>query len=54
MRRYTERMSFTVPSELKRDMKMKAAAMGISLSEYVRRSIDDILDREELIEKLNR
>ena len=43
MRRYTERQSFTVPVEVKARLKEGAATRGISLSEYIRRMIDDMI-----------
>jgi predicted HicB family RNase H-like nuclease len=43
MKKYSVRMSFTVPKETKARMKAKAAAQGISMSELIRRatSVDD-------------
>ena len=39
MKKYTERMSFTVPADVKARWKMRAKERGISLSELVRRAI---------------
>lgn len=43
MRRYTERQSFTVPTEVEARLKDDAAARGITMSEHVRRMIDDLI-----------
>jgi predicted HicB family RNase H-like nuclease len=44
MKKYSVRMSFTVPAGTKALMKTKAAAQGISMSELIRRetSEDDL------------
>lgn len=43
MRRYTERQTFTVPADVKAKLKQDAAARGISMSEHVRRMVDDMI-----------
>jgi predicted HicB family RNase H-like nuclease len=45
MRAYTERKSFTVSAEQKRQLKARAAADGISLGELVRRAINQHISR---------
>jgi len=47
VRRYTVRQSFTVPSELKAKMKVSAQREGISLSEWVRRRVDEMIALDE-------
>ena len=41
MKKYTERMSFTVPADVKAQWKAKAMERGISLSELIRRATAD-------------
>ena len=41
MRRYTERVRFTLPAETKVRLKVEALAREISLSELVRRKLHD-------------
>ena len=52
MKKYTERMSFSVPADLKARWKAKAKERGISLSELIRRATADAAssDNSALIE----
>jgi hypothetical protein len=40
MRRYTERIRFTLPSDEKERLRLRAKLEGISLSELLRRILD--------------
>ena len=48
MIRFTERVRFTVPSNVKAQWKEKAAASGLSLSAFLRDRVADLILDDEL------
>jgi predicted HicB family RNase H-like nuclease len=46
MRRYTERIDFTLPVQAKERLKAAARREGVSMSELVRRQVRKMMDAE--------